>query len=369
MKREQLAAVPWFRPETGPEEREAILKVLEGNYLNDGALTREFERAAAAALGADHAVAVTSGTAAISLALLACGVKAGDTVLVPDLTFIATANAVRLFGGNVKLVDVEPTRLVVTAEALEAAIDPTVKAVVTVDVNGRLPDYAAIHALCKRRGLALVCDAAEAFGSARGGKRAGTFGDASCFSFSAAKTISSGQGGLVTTNDPALKQRLIELKDQGRPQGGTGGNDDHPALGFNFKYTNLQAAVALCQLARVQKRLAGFVERDRLYREKLAGMPGVTLLEDRTAEGERLQWMDALFDDREKVVTALTAAAIECRPFWYPLHTQVPYRGQAGTFPNSIAASAKGLWLPSYFGITEAQIDRTVEVIRQAVAR
>ena len=286
------------------------------------------------------------------------GVGYGDEVIVPDLTFIATANAVRLAGASVKLVDVEPLRFTIDVEKLEGAIGPRTKAIVPVDVNGRGADYAALESICRKHGLFLICDAAEALGSCYRGQPLGSFGDASCFSFSANKTVTSGQGGVVATNSESLYHRLRELKDQGRRFGGSGGDDLHPTLGFNFKYTNVQAAIALAQLDRLDERLAHFRRRDQWYRELLANCPTIAFPPQPNWDGEVLQWTDILCEDRPAVEQALKAERIDCRAFWFPLHRQEPYRSSDRDFMNAITISARGLWLPSSFDLTEAQAER-----------
>ena len=208
--------IPWFRPQVGADEQARVAQVLESGYINDGEVTRAFEARVAATVGARHCVAVTSGTAAIALALMGKGIGPGDEVIVPDLTFVATANAVRLAGADVRLVDVEPLRFTLDVDKARAAVGPRTRAVVAVDVNGRGADYGALEPLCRDHGLALVCDSAEALGSQRGGRFLGTYGDAGVFSFSAPKTVTSGQGGMIATDDTALHHRLRELKDQGR---------------------------------------------------------------------------------------------------------------------------------------------------------
>lgn len=215
-------AVPWWRPQVGPLEYGLVRDVLDSNFLNDGDVTTRFERDIARLVGARHAVGVTSGTTAISLALTALGVGPGDEVVVPDMTFIATANAVTLAGATPVLVDVDPRTLTMSPEALARAITGRTRAIVPVHVSGRSADMDAIGAIALDHGLAVVEDAAEALMSARGGRMLGTIGAAGCLSFSPNKTITTGQGGMVLTNDDAVHARLRELKDQGRPVRGTG---------------------------------------------------------------------------------------------------------------------------------------------------
>lgn len=360
-------AIPWFGPELGSRERELLIEVMESNYINDGGVTRRFEAAAAQVAGTRHAVGVTSGTAAISLALMGLGVGRGDEVIVPDLTFAATANAVVMTGADVKLVEIEPRRLALDSALVEAAIGPRTRAVVTVDVNGRSADYEALEPIAHRHGLFIVTDSAEGFGSKRAGRPLGSFGIAACFSFSANKTVTCGQGGMVTTNDTALYHRLLELKDQGRRNQGTGGDDLHPVVGFNFKLTNLQAAIGLAQLEKLETRLELARERDRWYREALAGCPGIVLPDVDTSGGEVLQWTDALVERRAALRAALDQYRIGHRAFWFPLHSQQPFAADAADFPIATRISAQGLWLPSSFSLTRPEVERTAGVIRDTL--
>src|SRR5437867_4409160 len=267
-------------------ELELVREVIESNYLNDGNVTERFERAVADRVGSKHAVAVTSGTSAIFLALVAAGVRAGDEVVVPDVTFIATANAVRLAGGVPVLADVDARTLTLDPAAFERAITSRTRAVVPVHVSGRATDLAAILKIAQKHGIAVVEDAAEAFISRIDGRALGTFGIAGCLSFSPNKSITTGQGGAVLTDDAGVAGRLRELKDQGRPTRGTGGDDLHPTVGFNFKLTNLQAAIGLVQLDALDGRL----ERQRsvyaTYQRLLGGVHGIHLPGFDMARGE-----------------------------------------------------------------------------------
>jgi perosamine synthetase len=360
-------SIPWFSPKTVGGELTRLQGVLERNFFNDGPLTQEFQDRIAGIAGTRYAVAVTSGTAAISLALMAAGVGAGDEVIVPDLTFIATANAVRLTGASVKLVDIEPRRFGISISALAAVVGPRTRAVVAVDVNGRGANYEELEAFCNGNCLALICDSAEALGSRYAARALGSFGLAGCFSFSAAKTVSTGQGGMITTNDEQVAARLAALKDQGRPVRGTGGDDAHPTLGFNFKYTDLQAAVGLAQLDALDQRLAKARQRDEWYRAALSGTPGLEFPDYDQQPQEVRQWTDVLLDRKHEVKSALEAASIGCRAFWHPLHTQPPYWTNGQACPNAADVSARGLWLPSHFDLTEEDVGRVADVIRKTL--
>ncbi|MGE5799384.1 MAG: DegT/DnrJ/EryC1/StrS family aminotransferase [Syntrophaceae bacterium] len=349
----------------GRLEKEYVSQVLDSNYLNEGDVTARFEQKLADFLGVRHCVAVTSGTAALTLALMALGIGHGDEVIVPDFTFIATANAVRLAGADVKLVDIEPARFTVDAEKVLQAISRRTKAILAVDVNGRGASYEDLEAIAAQKGLYLLCDAAEALGSRYRDRYLGTFGDAGCFSFSANKTITTGQGGLIATANTEVYHRLLELKDQGRRTRGTGGDDLHPVMGYNFKFTNLQAAVGLAQLEKLRERLDHARWREERYIQRLGNQPRWGLPSRNNQEGEVTQWTDLLADDRKSVEAAFRQAGIGFRCFWHPLHRQGPYAADDADFATSIETSQKGLWLPSSFSLTEEQVDRTAEVLRR----
>ncbi len=360
-------AIAFYAPATGARERELLEAVLDSNYLNDGDVTRAFERMIATATGVEHCIAVTSGTVAIALALMALGIGPGDEVIVPDLTFIATANAVRLTGADVRLVDIEPRSFSIDPDRLEKAIGSRTKAVVPVDVNGRGAAYEEITRICETHGLEIVCDAAEGLGSAPKGRALGSFGRAGCFSFSANKRICTGQGGAVVTDDAALAARLRELKDQGRRVQGTGGDDPHPALGFNFKFTNLQAAVGVAQMERLAERVAQARAFVRWYREPLRDCPGI-VIPDTPDDGTVLQWFDILVTDRPRLSRALRERGIGHRAFWHPLHTQPPYRAKDEPFPGAIDVARRGMWLPSSATLTQAEARSVAEAVRAAMS-
>ena len=356
--------IPWWRPETGSEERDMVLRVLDSNFLNDGDVTRDFERQMAIALGARYAVAVTSGTAALFLSLAALGVQHGDEVIVPDVTFIATANAVTLAGATPRCVDIDPATLGMDPDAFERAITPRTKAVVPVHVSGRAAGIDRILNIAHAHGVIVVEDAAEALRSRHRGRCLGTFGRAGCFSFSPNKTITTGQGGLIVTDDEALSVRLRELKDQGRPIRGTGGNDVHASIGFNFKLTNLQAAVGVAQLARLETRIERLVSIYREYRRGLASLDQVRVLPFDVDHGESPQWVDALVEHRSELVAHLKGFDIDCRPFWFPIHTQQPYRRPDHEFPNATRILPRALWLPSALSLSTDEVQTVCDRIR-----
>lgn len=358
--------IPWWVPELAGTELDHLKAVLDSNYLNDGDLTRQFEREFAELVGAPHAVAVTSGTAAIALGLMAAGICPGDEVLVPDMTFIATANAVRLAGARPVLVDVDRATLTMDPDAAARAITKKTKAIVPVHVTGRAGHLSEILALAEKRGLVVVEDAAEAIVSKHRGRCLGTLGLAGCFSFSPAKTFSTGQGGMVVTSSAELHTKLRQLKDQGRAVTGTGGDDLHPVLGFNFKFTNLQAAVGRAQLPLVKQRTARMKGIQRIYQAELSALDGLTVLP--FSDEEVPQWTDVLIEERDRVAAELRSANMMSRNFWFPVHTQAPYKQPDSHFPNSTWASPRALWLPSAYTLSDDDVRAVCEVIQQALS-
>jgi perosamine synthetase len=234
-----------------------------------------------------------------------------------------------------------------------------------VHVSGRSADLTAIVSIARDHGLDVVEDAAEALMSGHRGRALGTVGIAGCLSFSPNKTITTGQGGMILTNDDVLHTRLRELKDQGRPVRGTGGADVHATVGFNFKLTNLQSAVGLGQLGYLTERLARQKRTYLRYVRGLLGVPGVRLPGFDIDGGEVPQWVDAVVEGRDELDHFLIEREIYCRRFWFPLHTQAPYRRSDREFPASTSIGPRALWLPSAFTMSDAAVDEVVQAVRE----
>jgi perosamine synthetase len=357
------AAIPFWQPQIGRRERRFVDEVLGSNFLNDGEVTVQFERRLCELLGARHVITTTSGTAALFAALVACGIGPGDEVLVPDVTFIATANAVRMTGATPLLVDVDPNTLTMCPVAAARCMTTKTRAIVPVHLSGRAADMSSLVDLARQHNLRVVEDAAEALVSHDRDRRAlGTIGDAGCFSFSPNKMITTGQGGAVVTNDDALASRLREIKDQGRPTRGTGADDVHVSVGFNFKFTNLQAAVGLGQLDLLGIRRRRVRQIYELYRELLDGVDEIRLVSFH--EYASPLWVDAIAQRRDELDAHLRAHAMHGRRFWHPLHTQAPYRRSSDAFPNSRELAPRAFWLPSSFLMSGDCVRRVCEVVR-----
>src|SRR5437870_5066662 len=249
--------IPMAAPVLGEEELANVVEAMRSGWISSlGAFIGEFERGFAAFCGAAHAIAVANGTMALHLALVAAGVRSGDEVLLPSLTFVATASAVKYCGATPVFVDSSPETWQLDARALEAKVTSRTKAIIPVHLYGHPCDMDPILELAARCGLAVVEDAAEAHGAEYRGRRVGAIGSVGCFSFYGNKIITTGEGGMCVTNDAALAERLRLLRDHGmdpkRPYW-------HEVVGYNYRMTNLQAAVGVAQV----KRLPGFIDKKR----------------------------------------------------------------------------------------------------------
>lgn len=356
--------IPFWQPEVGAEESAGVARVLESNYLNDGAVTAEFEQRIAQMFNAKYAIAVTSGTAALFVSLVAAGVGHGDEVIVPDITFIATANAVSMTGARAVLADVDAKALTLCPRAVERALTPRTKAIIPVHLSGRAANLSSILSIAKQHRLRVIEDGAEAWLSKfEDGRYLGTIGDVGALSLSPNKTITTGQGGIVLTNDDYLFARIREIKDQGRPARGTGGDDVHMSLGYNFKFTNLQAAVGLAQLDRLPARATRLRAMYQQYKEELAGVDGISLLQFK--DDETPQWIDCICDNRDALNAHLLSRGMQGRKFWYPLHTQAPYRASDAKFINATRIGPVAFWLPSAFQMSEGDISKVCDVVRK----
>lgn len=358
-----MKKIIWWEPIIGKEEYKFIKLVFKKNFPNEGKLTIEFEEKLAKLLKVKHIVAVNNATSAMFLSLKALGVGKGDEVIVPDLTFIATANAVEMAGAKAVLIDVDLKSLTINAEGVKKAINKKTKAIIPVHVSGRAADMEPILTLAKDKKIFVVEDAAEAFMSRHKNKYLGTFGITGCFSLSPAKTITTGQGGFIATDNTPLYKKIKELKDQGRPKRGTGGDDIHNSIGFNFKFTDLQAAVGLGQLTQLDKRIKHLKMIYKTYEENLKEIKEISLFPFDVDSGEIPQWVDAHAENREGLLKFFSENEVDFRRLWHPIHRQIPYKKPDNNFPNSIFISPRSFWLPSAFVLTRSDIEKVCLLI------
>ncbi|HMB71370.1 MAG TPA: DegT/DnrJ/EryC1/StrS family aminotransferase [bacterium] len=374
--------IPLSRPAFGPEEEDAVRDVLRSGWVAQGPATAAFEREAAQALGVPHAIAVSSCTTALHLAVLAAGVGPGDEVILPAFTFPATANAVLYAGAVPVLVDVEPETLNICPRAAEAAVTERTKAVIGVHLFGFPFDVAALRSLCERHGLHLLEDAACAIGTRIDDRMAGGFGDVACFSLHARKVITCGEGGLLTTGDADLAEHMKSLRTHGADRSaeareGEGLAPPSPrygSLGYNYRLSDIQAAVASVQL----RRLDGFVrERNDLaarYDTELAGLPGLRLPPRRPGCLHSYQSYVVVVERDAPVAArplmdALAAARIATRTGTYAVHLEPYYRKHVGDPPSLPVAEHAGessVALPLFNGLSEPDQRAVIDAVRTA---
>jgi pyridoxal phosphate-dependent aminotransferase EpsN len=361
-------------PHMGGRELELLQRAFATNWIAPlGPEVEAFEAEFARAVGARATLAVSSGTAALHLALELAGVGPGDEVLVSTLTFIASVNPIRYLGGTPVFVDSERRSWNLDPELLAAELDRRARtgrlprAVVCVHLYGQSADLDPIAAACARHGVALIEDAAEALGASYGGRAPGTIGRFGIYSFNGNKIITTSGGGMLVSDDPAAIQQARKLATQAREPAP---HYEHREIGYNYRLSNLLAAVGRGQLAVLEDRV---VRRRRIfarYEELLGSLPGVEFMPE-APWGRHTRWLTTLLidpdqfgADREQVRMALTQARIEARPLWKPMHLQPVFDG-CDRVGGEVAAGLfdRGLCLPSGSSLTDAEIERVAEVV------
>jgi dTDP-4-amino-4,6-dideoxygalactose transaminase len=367
-------------PDVGARERELLLDAFDSNWIAPlGPHVDAFEAEVAAYAGAGHAVALSSGTAALHLAMLVHGVQAGDRVLCPSMTFVATANAIRYLGAEPVFVDAEAASWnldpeLVAQELTDAAADGRpYAAVITVDLYGRCCDYDRLERICADHGVPLIEDAAEALGASFRGRRAGAFGDVGVFSFNGNKIITTSGGGMLVTDDAEVAAHVRHLATQAREPAA---HYEHARLGFNYRLSNLLAAVGRGQLESLDAKVARRRAIEARYRDQLAELPGFTFAPGADEHHQPNAWLTCLTIDpavagidRETVRLHLRGLGIEARPIWKPMHLQPVFAG-ARAVGGEVSARLfeHGLCLPSGSSLTEPQQDEICAEIRAVVA-
>lgn len=342
---------PWF----DEEEKQAVSEYMaEGGWLTEFKKTAQFEEMIAAYTDASHCIVVNNGTISLTLAAMAAGIKAGDEVIIPNYTMIATPNSVKMFGAIPVFVDVELETLCLNIEKVKEAITPKTKAIMLVAANGRYPKsgIGAFEKLVTERNLVLIEDSAQALGSLYpDGRHIGMAGIVGSFSFSAPKVISTGQGGALVTNNDQIADKLRKLKDFGRSGGG---NDIHDSIGFNFKFTDLQACIGIEQMKKLSWRVARKKEILKLYRKCLKGVHEVSFF-NQDLECTTPWFIDIFAERREELMGFLKGNGIGSRVMYQPINKQIAYQ-VSGEHPISNKIGLHGLWLPSACQLSDTQI-------------
>lgn len=347
---------PWI----GEEEKKAVAEYLNsGGWLTEFEKTRELERMVADYAGSKFASILPNGTISLVVGLMALGIKEGDEVIVPDYTMIASSNAVVLTGAKPVLIDIDPKNLCLDFELTKKAITPKTKAIMLVTFNGRYPEMEKFVDLAKNNNIYLIEDAAQSLGSRYKGKHLGTFGDIGSFSFSMPKIITTGQGGALVTDNEDLFKKILKIKDFGREKTGI---DYHESIGYNFKFTDLQAVIGIEQMKKLDWRVRRKKEIYKLYKELLENVKEIEFI-NTNLEDTSLWFIDILIEKRKELINFLKEKGIGTRPFYPAIHTQPPYSWVKGDFKNSEYISKKGLWLPSSSFLSDENIEYICETI------
>lgn len=366
--------IPVNEPDLSGNEERYVSEAVRSGWVSTGKYVREFEQRFAEFCGTRHAITTTSGTAALRLAMMALRIQPGDEVIVPALTIAATAFAVCFAGATPVLIDSEPETGNLDPELLEARITGKTRAIIPVHLYGHPADMAPILDIARRHGLKVVEDAAEAHGAEYRGCRAGGMGDLNCFSFYANKIITTGEGGMVTTNDEELADRVSRLKDLSHSKER---RFVHTEVADTLRMTNLQAALGVAQMERVDE----FIERKRwmaaLYRELLGEIEGLVLPPE-APDVRNVYWMyavrvtPAFGCTRDDLMLRLRERGIDTRSFFVPMHRQPAlldrglFRGEE--YPVADRLSEEGLYLPSGLKLTAEQMARVAAAVRQVGA-
>lgn len=352
-----------MEPLIGKEERDAVNEYMNsGAWLTEFRKTKEFAEMIREYTKAEYCFITSNGTVSLTTALWCCGVKAGDEVLVPDFTMVATANSAVILGAEVKFVDINRKTLCMDFNKMKDAISEKTKAVMLVTINGRYPEnIEEFVEYCREKGIWIIEDAAQSLGSKYKGKHLGTFGDIGSFSFSMPKIITTGQGGALITNNPELAEKISKARDFGREKPGA---DHYLTQGWNFKFSDLQAVVGIEQMKKLEKRVARKKEIGKLYFELLKDVKEIELIPT-NFENTSPWFFDILVEDRENLKNYLKENGIGTREFYPALHSEPVFNRINENYPVAKEVGEKGLWLPSAVQLTDEQVEFICQKIKQ----
>ncbi|MDR2055510.1 MAG: DegT/DnrJ/EryC1/StrS family aminotransferase [Desulfovibrio sp.] len=369
-----MPVIPVCSPFLAGKELVYIAEAVSSGWISSsGKYVPEFENAFAEYCGVKHGIAVCNGTAALHLALVALGIGPGDEVIIPDFTMAASAFAVCHTGARPVFVDAEKATWNINAGLIEAKLTPRTKAIMPVHIFGNPCDMGRIAHIAARHGLAVLEDAAEAHGAGHGGKKAGSLGTIAAFSFFANKNVTTGEGGMVVTNDDALAEACRYYKNLCFPLTGPR-TYLHRDIGFNYRMSNLHAALGLAQTEKADYYRELRIAHGLLYRELLHRIPGV-ILQKNQPDGENVYWMNGVCVQpemcgrtRDELVAHLAANGVETRLFFNGMHRQPALRKYgcdcSGEYPASDFLADNGFYLPSGSGLAEKDIRMICALIR-----
>lgn len=375
---ESMLRVPLSSPDLSTREVQAVLDVLATPNLSLGPRLAEFETKFAAFIGAKHAIAVNSGTSGLHLCVKALGLGPGDEVITTPFSFIASANAALFEGAKPIFVDIDPDTLAIDPAKIEAAITSRTKAILPVHIFGHPCDMDSIRVIADRHGLKVIEDACEAIGATYKGRRVGVFGDCSVFSFYPNKQMTTGEGGIIITDDDEIAKLCRSYRNQGRGEGG--GWLLHERLGYNFRLTELQCALGIVQLERLLEILAKRQNLADTYSKRLKKIPGLRL--PKVDPSVTMSWFVYVVQiepsvgarvERDQILQDLRAAGIDCNNYFPPIHLQPFYRRsfghKEGEFPITEEISQRTIALPFYTNLSTESVDRACAALAAALEK
>lgn len=350
---------PIYKPLITNKEKKYVNECLDEGWISSkGRFVNEFEYKFSEYLNLNHSVSTTSGTTALHLALLALDIKKGDEVILPSLTFVATANAISYTGATPVFVDSEEDTYVLNVSNLNKYITPKTKALVAVHLYGNACDMDPLVEFCNKNNIYLIEDCAEAIGTMYKNQVVGTFGDISCFSFYGNKTISTGEGGMVCTDSLEFAEKITLFKQQGfNPYENNYYN--HSIIGYNYRMTNICAAIGLAQLENIENILTRKINIANLYKKYIKNIEGLTIQKS-TENSKSSHWLISATcktKSRDNLILFLKELDIETRSFFTPLNSLDIYKHCREETPVSIALSKRGISFPSYPELTENDIE------------
>ena len=356
MTSKELITIPQMIPYFDELELITVSEYMKsGGYLTEFKQTEEFERLICEFTGAKNAIVVNNGTVSLIMMLMVLNIGSGDEVIVPNYTMIATANSVVGVGAQPIFVDVEPETLCINLDEIKKVVTKKTKAIFLVSANGRFPTYGIEDLIqyCQQRNIVLLEDAAQALGSFYpDGRHIGNHGLMGSFSFSVPKIITTGQGGCIITDDIKIAEKLRRLKDFGRSQGGI---DIHDSIGYNFKFTDLQAAVGIAQMSKLRQRVTRKKEIWSLYFQNLKDLSEINLF-NHTLSLTSPWFIDSKVQRRDELKEYLRVKGVGTRSMYPPINSQKAYQ-KKGSFPVSENIGKFGLWLPSFVQISNEQVE------------
>jgi perosamine synthetase len=358
---------PWI----DEAELHELKRIIDSTYVVEHQLTQEFEQLTQTLTGAKHAIALTNGTMALFASLIALGIESGDEVIIPNITFVATANAVILAGARPVLCEIVESTFMIDISKAQKLITAKTKAIIPVHLYGQSADMEEVLIFSKKNNLRVLEDAAQGVGVKFNGQHAGTFGDMGVLSYYGNKTITCGEGGVVLTDNDELAKKVYQLKNHGRD---TKGTFIHNHIGFNFSFTEMQAAIGISQM----KKLPAIINKKReihdIYEKGLSGLPRfmIAYLDKKSTP---VFWFTSFFsEDTTRLVEYLKNNGIQTRRFFYPLHLQPCYadkkyiRNIDDDFSLSEKVYDQGISLPSSYNMTEEQQYLVINKIREFYA-